>query len=279
VLDRVASALGVTAEALEASLFADLPHERRVCSLGAPMPAALADDANAALIEGWVARALSVQVRIWGDARPVVRHARRAGLICVAYRAQDETLVLEISGPAALFRRTAIYGRALASIVSRLRLCDRFELRALCSLPASDETATLVLTNESFAAPASEIRVPDDRVERRFLHEFRRQAPGWQVEAAPAPIEAKGVLLFPDFELFHPELPEQRWMLEIVGFWTPDYLRAKLERLSGLGSRFLLCVDASKSCGESDIPEHPRVIAFRRRINPAELLERLQAER
>lgn len=37
-------------------------------------------------------------------------------------------------------------------------------------------------------------------------------------------MEAAGTLIFPDFELVHRRERERRWLLEIAGFWTPEYL-------------------------------------------------------
>ena len=66
-------------------------------------------------------------------------------------------------------------------------------------------------------------------------------------------------------------------MLEIIGFWTPDYVEQKLRRLcSARIENLLLCIDASLNCGESSLPKDCRVIRFRRRIDTAELLRLIQ---
>lgn len=87
VLARVASSLDVTPEALEASLFADLPGERIMTGLAGPLsPTELALRANLALTQALLFRATGVTLEVEGNARTLVRHAKLRGLICTVSR-------------------------------------------------------------------------------------------------------------------------------------------------------------------------------------------------
>jgi uncharacterized protein len=276
VLSEVAASLGVRRTQLGAALFADLPGERSVCSLGSPSPAAFAERVNAALVAALIARAVTVRIRASGHTRALVRHARAAGLICLARRAKEGELALELSGPASLFRRTTIYGRALAGVMPRLTGCDSFELRASCLLPRSDDAATLIVRSGGPGTAPPEMAPPDPRPDQRLARELHRLAPDWEVRADPAPIESAGVLLFPDYELIQGADPTRRWLVEIVGFWTPQYLTAKLERLRQAGiERLLLCVDTNKGCGDGELPRDARILEHRRRVDAERLLARI----
>jgi predicted nuclease of restriction endonuclease-like RecB superfamily len=47
--------------------------------------------------------------------------------------------------------------------------------------------------------------------------------------------------------------------VEIVGFWTPEYLANKLERLRcARVSNLVLCIDADRNLGDGDIPRMQR---------------------
>jgi hypothetical protein len=86
VLARVASSLDVTPEALEASLFADLPGERIVTGLAGPLsPTELALRANLALTQALLFRATGVTLEVEGNARTLVRR-EAAGLVCTVSR-------------------------------------------------------------------------------------------------------------------------------------------------------------------------------------------------
>ncbi len=308
VIDRVAADLGVDRSDLLESLFADLPGERTI----QPLPAGLTAQelclrTNAALASGLLARASSVRVSVHGSARAVVRHARRVGLLCVATqsaerpairnergapsapggarRAEPAPLaddgpglgardaVLHLSGPLSLFRHTVIYGRALASLLPRLAWCDRFELQAEVVLRGGEMRRLLIRSGDPLP-PARELPRYDSRLEERFARDFARAAPDWHLVREPEPVPlAGGRLVFPDFELLHRHDPSRRWLLEIVGFWTPAYLEQKLRSLRQAElERLVLCIDETRNCSDSELPAGARVVRFRRRIDPHAVL-------
>jgi hypothetical protein len=102
-------------------------------------------------------------------------------------------------------------------------------------------------------------------------------APDWDLVREPRPVEVGGALLFPDFELVHRRDPTRRCLLEIVGFWTPEYLAEKLRRFRAAGlERVILCIDARRRCSDDDLPATAKTIRYKRRIDPREVLAMLQ---
>jgi uncharacterized protein len=177
VLTRVARRLGLRPGEVEASLFADLPGERRL----APRPEGLnpwelALRVNLAAAQSVLRRARRVQLDVEGHARSLVSQAKWGGLMCVARPGRSRAhLLLEISGPMAVFRRTLVYGRALAGLVPQLLWSDRFHLRADCEVDG--ELRYFVLQSGDPIFPAAEPRRFDSKVEARFFDDFRRAAP------------------------------------------------------------------------------------------------------
>ena len=270
VLARVADSLGVTTERLEASLFADLPGERLVAGLTLPLsPGELALRANLALAQALLARATAVTIEAEGNARALVRHAKLRGLICtVAGRAPGADASLDVSGPLALFHRTLLYGRALGHLVPLLAWCQRFRLRAACALEGRHLDLHLQTGDPIF--PAAEPRQYDSRIEERFARDFQRLAPDWDVLREPEPLAAGSALVFPDFALQHRHVPSRRWLLEIVGFWTPEYLTRKLALYRAARvPNLILCIDEERACADGDLPAGARVVRFRRRVDAA----------
>ncbi len=270
VLTRVAASLGVTGEQLSRSLFADLPGERLVAGLEIPpSPGELALRANLALTQALLFRATAVMIEAEGNARALVRHAKLRGLICVIAGAPSgRDTVLEVSGPLALFRHTLLYGRALGDLVPLLAWCRRFRLRAACLLEGRRLDLELRTGDPLF--PANEPRRYDSQLEERFARDFRRFAPDWDALREPEPVAAGSALVFPDFALQHRHDPSRRWLLEIVGFWTPEYLARKLAlyRAAGVGN-LILCLDQERACAEEDLPDGALVVRFRRRVDAA----------
>jgi predicted nuclease of restriction endonuclease-like RecB superfamily len=295
VITRVAESFGVTAVELESALFADLRGERRVAELPKSVsPSQLALDANIAIVTSLVRRAAHVRISVWGNSRALVRHARLMGLICRLSTAKNrerkaspgdlqgsnisrdeapDGVVLDVSGPFALFRHTEVYGRALASLVPRMAWCNEYELTAACALGRGSQLSTFVLRSGDPIGAGRELARHDSRLEERFDRDFRRAAQDWDVIREPRPVSSGNTLIFPDFELVHRGDKNRRWLLEIVGFWTQKYLTEKLERLRAAGiERLVLCIDQNRHCAEGDLPRNARVIRYKTKIDPRAVL-------
>jgi hypothetical protein len=307
VLFHVASALGVSAAELESALFADLPHEQRVAALPADLSASqLGVIGNQALLASCLRRAARVRIRAWGSARALVRHARQLGLICLVSRppqppdgaelsailcstragleaeerAQLDGVQLDISGPFALFRRTQVYGRALASLVPRATACSYFEMEADCAWGPGRHLAKLRIRSGDPIVGGRAPPARERRLEARFVRDLRRAAPEWEVLPDPSPVEVEGTLIFPDVELVHRGDPSRRWLLEIVGFWTSEYLRQKLARVQRAKlDRLILCIDEQRCCTDEALPNDARVVRYRKRILPAAVLQVIDPDR
>ncbi|MBA2320952.1 MAG: DUF790 family protein [Deltaproteobacteria bacterium] len=252
----------------DAELFADLPSERRV-RLEVPSAQALLAAANLLLARRALRKASSVRIVLYGAAHGVIRIAQLRRLMCVARRSEDG-LTLEITGVFALFRRTSMYGRAFASMLSALAACDAFVLRATLA-----DGGTVRLQTGDPIAPPGAAATFDSKLEAAFARDVAALG-GWGILREPEPIEVDGVLVFPDFAVWRSDDPATSWLVEIVGFWTPDYLRAKLDRLARAGrSDLVLVIDRRLGCAEV-VPDLP-VIWFDRRIDAAAVLARLSA--
>jgi len=263
----------VTSEDLRDSLFGDLPGERLVGSPGQSLSAVeLALRCNLALVQALLVRAIVVRIEVEGNTRALVRQAKWRGLICTGIeRSGTCDATLELSGPFALFRHTRLYGRALGELVPLLAWCRRFRLRAECVLRGHRLTLQLRTGDPIF--PASAPRRYDSHLEERFAREFRQLAPAWDVIREPEPVPAGSTLIFPDFALKHRSNPARQWLLEIVGFWTPDYVARKLALYrSARLSNLILCIDEDLNCAEADLPSGALVVGFRRRLDAAAVL-------
>jgi hypothetical protein len=263
----------VSAGALQDSLFADLPGNQLIAAPAQPLsPGELALRANLALAQALLFRATSVRIEAEGNTRVLVRHSKLRGLICrVVERSATADAMLELSGPFALFRHTRLYGRALGELVPLLAWCRRFRLRARCVVQGRPVTLQLGTGDPIF--PADEPRRYDSHLEERFARDFRRLAPDWDVVREPEPVSVGSTLIFPDFALHHRRDAARRWLLEIVGFWTPDYVARKLALYrSARLSNLILCIDESRNCAAADLPSAGLVVRFRRRVDAAAVL-------
>lgn len=271
VLAEVAAQLGLGPGLGVELLLADLAGERKIV-VPSPLPdaATLVAAANLALAQGVLRSATEVDLRVRGNVRPVLRQVQLSRLLHVA-TGDESAARLVISGPLALFHHTTLYGRALGGLARVLGRTERFECHA--RIRAFGQTVvTTMRSGDPLPTPAEDPRW-DSKLEARFAKDFLVAAPDWDVVREPAPLRAGEHLVFPDFEVFHRRDPSRRCLLEIVGFWTPDYLATKLRRLRQAGvSRLVLCIDEDRACAAGELPTGAVTVPFRRRIDAARVL-------
>jgi uncharacterized protein len=277
ILAEAAARLRVSEETLEEGLFGDIPQECRVKPPARlPTPSELALRVNSRFAQAVVRGASEVEVEAYENVRSLVRHARLRGLIVTVASGNDSGRTrLSISGPFALFRHTLVYGRALGELVPVLARAPRFSLSARCLVHG--EKVLFVVESGDPLFPSENPRAFDSRVEERFARDMARLAPDWQVLREPAAVPALGTLIFPDFLLCHRLDPRRRFLVEIVGFWTPEYVSRKLETLRAARiENLILVIDEARQCSEADIPSHALVVRYRKKVDASKILPILE---
>lgn len=272
IVSEVAARFGAAPDALEAALLADLPSERAVRAperLVTPAEAAL--HTNLAIAQALVMRASRVALHVEGGVRAIVRLAKLRGLLCNVWAPPGETDPrLEISGPFSLFRHTLVYGRALGELLPHLAWCAHFRLNAVARLYGRLAHVSMQSGDPLF--PAGQPAPFDSRLEERFARDFSRLAPDWDVIREPTPLQAGPSLIFPDFLVRHRLEPARQALVELVGFWTPEYLTEKLARLrlvSASAPVLILCIDEDLGCASTELPPGLPVVTFRRHVDAA----------
>jgi hypothetical protein len=152
----------------------------------------------------------------------------------------------------------------------------RFHLRADCVLRGQE--ALLDLHSGDPIFPAEAVGRFDSKLEARFAKDFAKAAPDWDLVREPEPVPVGGTIIFPDFCLFQRLRPERRFLMEIVGFWSPDYIRRKLAHLRQANlDNFILCIDDQRGCSDEELPSTARIVRYHRRIDPLAVLAAAQA--
>jgi uncharacterized protein len=253
-IGEAAAQIGIEPADVETLLWADLARERPVVlPKGRPNARSLAAFANVDRIQAEVRRAREIELRVWGEAHDLVRLAARCGLITSA-SCEDDCLVLRISGPLSLFHSTSVYGRALALLVPLLADHDRFELDIHCDFASGPRTLRVI---PPVLLPPYQPRYKPS-VAERLAHALEKAE--YQIDREPPPIVTGDRVLFPDFAI---DYRRQRWLVEVVGFSTADYLADKLAIYRDAKQRIVLCVDVARS---KLVDVHPNVVPFQRKV-------------
>ncbi|HEY1818048.1 MAG TPA: DUF790 family protein [Kofleriaceae bacterium] len=258
-----ARSLGIPPHELEPLLWSDLPRERAIeLPDGRPDVLEVAAHANVQLVQRVLARAHGVRIRMWGDDGSVLRAALARGLLVTASRDGDCT-ALAIVGPLALCHRTPVYGRALGQLAAQLAACTRFEVAIDAGSYAIELASPILL-------PAAPVDRASGYLARKLARDLARLDRELPIAIAPPPRAAGRELVCPD-------LAVGETCVELVGFWTAEYLASKLARYRAAGAAVVLCVDSSRSNDVAELP--PNVVAFTRRVDPAAVLAAIALQR
>ena len=95
---------------------------------------------------------------------------------------------------------------------------------------------------------------------------------GWKIKREPTILRAGKYAFVPDFAL---QRDGMKVYLEIVGFWTPEYLEKKVNKLKEVKEPLILLIDRKLKCSEKDFPAQ-EVIFFDRKIPTNEVMKVLR---
>jgi len=267
-LQAAAERLKSTVDQVLVSLFADrLGARRLVAPPDAYSPRSIVLRYNLSLLQGLLLCATELDVVARSQVRSVARFAKLRRLLCT-YHALDDGLRISLSGPLSILRQTTKYGFALAGFVPAAVVTPGWAIEAKCSVRgesarlranASDPIASTHVLPKDF----------DSAVERRLARDVRRLGTPWQIVRETAAIRVGGRVFFPDFALVH---GPDRVLVEIVGYYTPEYLASKLRVLRDAGlERIVVCVDESLACDRAGF-RASAVLPYRGHVDAAALI-------
>jgi predicted nuclease of restriction endonuclease-like RecB superfamily len=95
---------------------------------------------------------------------------------------------------------------------------------------------------------------------------------GWKVVREPTILRAGRYAFVPDFAL---QREGMKVYLEIVGFWTSEYLEKKVEKLKDVREPLILLIDRKLKCSEKDFPAQ-EVIFFDKKLPASEIMKVLR---
>jgi predicted nuclease of restriction endonuclease-like RecB superfamily len=269
ILRLAADRLDVSTGDIVRSLFADRAGER-VLSPPVALPSAfdVVRAYNLSLLQGLLASASAVRIRLRERVAEVARHAKSKGLIALFSIGEGETIV-DLSGPIALFHHTTKYARALAAFLPAVLGTRGWKMVARCEV--GEESRVLrASASDSLARPALATRLTEPAACRSLVRELKKLRTDWAIERDPAAYRWEGGLLFPDLVL---RRGDREVLVEIAGFYTEGFLRKKLRELDAAAlSNVVLCLDESLACSDGGVTS-PVLHRFHGRIDARRLLE------
>ncbi len=278
ILEEAASHLNVSTEQLEASMYADLDSEMTLQSAPKISPLELLKEYNLSLTQTLLFHATEMTFTASGNWQRIFRSIKYHGLMYMAAK-RGEQFTVRLDGPTSLFKLTRRYGTALAKTLPEILLGKPWRIEAKILRANRLLNFTLESGRHGWLLPekAAEEKY-DSAVEEEFAAQFKSLGTAWSVKREAEPVEAGSSIMIPDFTF---QLGGTSVLMEVVGFWTRDYLSRKLEKLREVrGTPFIVAVDEELACDKlTDIKaSNPNIhiIQYRGKIPIRSVLEALQ---
>lgn len=262
VIKSVSSKLGIDAEKF---LFADMDEEKKIIYVNKIDPITLIKMYNLSLLQTLLFKSYKLTIQMEGNWKELIKRIKWLGLMYFAY---PTPLKVEILGPASLVKMTEKYGRNMAILLPYAITSKNWKIRAEIIL-GNKFKRVYKLTVEKFDLIDSFVSKEDEKrfdssIEERFYQDFTRIIRDWKLIREPENLVVNGRLFIPDFVAVKNPL---KVYIEIVGFWTKEYIREKLEKIANFREGNLLIL-LNEELSKEDFSNF-NVIKYNKRVNIA----------
>jgi predicted nuclease of restriction endonuclease-like RecB superfamily len=261
-----------------AELYPDYPEFHRLTAFPAEYtPTDLRHDYDLAQAQALLYAATSITLDATANLKHIVQHARLARLLHRIEEAPGGGYRFVFDGPNSILRQTRAYGVDFARFLAALVRARGWRLTAEITLKKGWRPLTFTLgAGDGLRATGASLPRFDSRVEEAFARRFGRARDGWRLSRESTVVEVGHALFIPDFTFTHEDGTVV--LLEIVGYWRPEYLEEKLRKLAGVsGTHLLVAVPHRLVARVSETPGS--VIEYRTRLRLADVMSALAAAR
>lgn len=275
-VEKVATDMGLSAEELDRMLYADLPENHVVREVDRTLtPLSLIERYNVALAQAMLYRAVRAEIRLRDNFRMVFSWMKLARLMHTIDPLPNEGYRIVLDGPVSLFQNSERYGVNMARFLPALLLSKSWELEATVETGRVGKK-TFRLNPSHNLRPAKKPQPDfDSSAEEAFYRKFARNKKSkWTITREGGVLSHDGVVFIPDFAFRHED--GRTAFLEIVGFWTPEYLKNKLSKLKRFEKEnVIVAVPEVLNCARDSFSGP--VISFKARLLLKDVLPALDA--
>jgi predicted nuclease of restriction endonuclease-like RecB superfamily len=283
LVNEVARELECAPDELLKNLYADLPERQRLLAFERIAPRQLLDLYNLAQAQALLYRC--VQMHLFVEPQPTDNYRELFGAI-KAYRllhtikgSAAQGYEVRLDGPISLFQRSQKYGVQMAVFLPALLLCAGWRMRAEIALkPPAAGRAYFELDSKQRRLRSHYLRTslglePDgDELAARWA----RFDSEWTIAANREVFDLGASAFIPDYVLTHAS--GRRVYLELLGFWTPPHLHARLREFAHAGCENFLLAASDELRGSRDPLAHvpPHTVIYKTRLAPAEIVAAIE---
>ncbi|MEM1663174.1 MAG: DUF790 family protein [Pyrobaculum sp.] len=261
VFKAAAERLGVALEEVK-NLFSKAFVENRLVKTPPRLaPHQLVEKYNLSLIQTLFFKSINIKARIPNSPQVVKRLIRAVKGLGLMYTIEEAPgcLEIQIDGPVTALRNTERYGTRLAKLIPYITAAERWEISAEVKIG----DGVYYFREVSTEAPplpkeVEEEEAFDSSIEQEFYRQISRLC---RVEREPEVVVVDKRVYIPDFKIGD-------LLIEIVGFWTPDYVKRKYEKLRRVGKPLLVLLSEELAMATwRDLPPNTVVFKDRPRVS------------
>lgn len=311
VMKSTGDEIGLSPDQLEAALFADRPATYILTEVGTQWtPAGLIARYNLELARGVLYWASQVRIEahsnykdLWKSRtqnspvqqdtsieatsvyKDLWRFIKLFKLMFWAQPLPEGGYHIDLDGPISPFvHATTRYGRQFAAFLPALLLCEQWSLAATVHPPQAGKE--LIYRLDASSALQSHFKrsgLFDSRLEADFASDFEQKMGGerghWRLLRESEVLLLGDTVMIPDFLLVDKQDESRKILIELVGFWHPNYLRRKIEKVRAANCQHLLLLvyKGLKVTEEAFQDTASEVIFFQQKPVLKEVMETVEA--
>ncbi|MEH2002404.1 MAG: DUF790 family protein [Nostoc sp.] len=273
----------VLLEQVRNGLYADLSENKILTVFDAPTAPDLLNRYNLSQVQGVFYKAsqlvLNAHRNVPGEYKLLFRYLKLFQLMAYIEGDADHGFTITIDGPTSLFNSSTRYGLAIAKLIPALLHVTRWSLSSI--LQSRDaytntwKTGRFTLNSECGLVSHYPPGKPyDSMLEASFADKWDTLKSGWALEREVDLIPIPGSVMIPDFRLVHSD--GRTFLLEIVGYWRPEYLQKKFSQVRRAGREDLILAISERLNLEkagvklNDVPA--RIVWFKDKLLPKAVL-------
>ena len=268
-------------------IYADLIENRILTQFEIPTPEALLHRYNLSQVQGVFYRASHITLNVHrndpGEYKLLFRYLKLFQLMSYIEGDVDYGFTITVDGATSLFGTSTRYGLAIAKLLPALLHVTKWSLNAtLVEKDAySKQKRTSLFTLDSNCSLISHYpagKMYDSAIEASFAESWEKLNTEWKLEREVDLIPIPGSVMIPDFRLVHPD--GRTYLLEIVGYWRPEYLRKKFWQVQQADCKNLILAISERLNLEkagvkvSDTPS--LTVWFKDKLSPKTVLQAIQ---
>lgn len=269
---------------IRAGLYADLHENRILTQFDDPAPEVLLHRYNLSQVQGIFYKAahllLNAHRNVPGEYKLLFRYLKLFGLMTYIEGDADHGFTITIDGPTSLFKPSTRYGLAIAKLIPALLHVTRWSLKATLQMrdpyTGTWRSGRFSLKDDCGLVTHYPPGKPyDSMLEASFANRWDSLKTEWVLEREVELIPLPGSVMIPDFRLVHPDGRE--FLLEIVGYWRPEYLHKKFAQVRRSEcDNLILAISERLNLDKAGIKVEnvpAKIIWFKDKLSPKAVLE------